>query len=91
LTHDGRQPYTTTLTVPILAAMERPQEQPSAPSSETSPERACFARAGLACAAAACIGLAAVVVCFRPGYMSADSIDQLHQARSGVYLPITRP
>jgi hypothetical protein len=31
------------------------------------------------------VGIALVVLCFHPGYMSADSVDQLTQARSGLY------
>ena len=37
------------------------------------------------------IGLAAVVACFYPGYMSSDSVDQLGQARNGIYFPAHPP
>src|SRR5713226_937585 len=39
----------------------------------------------LACAAAALLGIALTVACFYPGYMSPDSVEQLAQARSGIF------
>jgi hypothetical protein len=39
----------------------------------------------LACTAAALFGIALTVACFYPGYMSPDSVEQLAQARSGVF------
>src|SRR5215471_15427009 len=39
----------------------------------------------IACATSATLGIALTVACFYPGYMSSDSVDQLGQARSGVF------
>jgi hypothetical protein len=47
--------------------------------------------ADLTLPAAMCLGCVLIVVLFRPGFMSHDSVEQLRQARAGVYDDIPPP